>query len=309
MTRRSPSPAADLVRFFASATIVYCGATQAFSKFCSMIGAPQEALQEILRENEMGLQSFSIFIALYVCYRARTGGRLSGFVRTLLPNLRITNEAALDAASRGLFRGFLAASAGVAFSLFLGFATLEGPRWEGAAVLEILPSLIVQAAGLVVWILLTDRAVDFLWRGLTAYGRNLPRAILVGSLAFAAYRIFVGPMDGLGTWEQAFPGLVTILASAAYLVWYEAGRKLHGSPIRAWLVRFSTLSGFFLAWIHVYGKEVGGTRALSLMNLFEGPVAVADLPGGAVVGDVPLVLTLVLAVNVLLRRVLVRRHA
>jgi hypothetical protein len=106
--------------------------------------------------------------------------------------------------------------------------------------------------------------------------------------------------------DQFFTGLVCVLAASGYLLWLEAGPGLYGNSAKASLVRISITSGFMLSLAHVYGQVIGASRPLSFVNIFDGPLPAPFGPAASSspLGNCLVLLTLIVSVNLLLRRVL-----
>ena len=283
----------------------------AFAQLLRVLGAPPAAVTDLLSGNELTLQSIALFLALYAQDRMvpRRHVTFAGFLKRLLPNQPLFPESRLNIGMNFFTRGFLVASATVAASLFLGFHRMERAHWDVSFVWELLPVLSGQLFSLLAWYLLLDRAIVFLWSALTAKGRNPAFDGRFVVLSFTSYLLFQVFNDSPHLMNQVFTALICGLVAGGYLLWIEAGPALHRGLVRAELMRRTAVAGFLITLAHVYGQPVGGSRAVSVVSLVEGPVQapVGSLASIGITGQILVVLSLVILVNVLLRRVLALR--
>jgi hypothetical protein len=133
------------------------------AQLVQFLGVTPNAADLVVTENELSLQLFSLFIAIYGVHRFNERGNFILFLKSLWPRTSLTAEAWSKMVSDGVLRGFGAASFCVGASLFLGLSQVEWPRWDLLALWGWLPILIFQVLGSLAWILLWDRSFLFLW--------------------------------------------------------------------------------------------------------------------------------------------------
>lgn len=280
----------------------------ALGELVSYLGASDAAIEVIVADNEMTLQSFSLFGALWATFKIQQKGSFLQFLRSLWPRVPFTPDVASWIMSASVFKGFLVSSCLVAMSLFLGFVKVEWPHWDMAQLWVFAPTFIGQVFGLALWLFLFDRSLIFMWKLLVLRGsRPLEtRLVLVALGAYQLFRILNGSPH---LFDQFFTVLVSALAAGAYLLWFESSQLVHGNRDRAMLVRLFSVMGFLTSLVHVYGQVLGGgTRTMSVVTVFQGPISepTGSLANAGIVGQSLLVLFLVVAVNFLLQRVLRR---
>ena len=308
MVRRTQSRIQEFLIFAGTYLGSRVVSSLAFGAWIRSLGASRAGVELVLSENEMILQVFSLLIAFYVLSRRHGVNSPWAFLKGLFPPSRMGAETTSSWIVAGALRGFLAASTLVSLSLFLGFSTVEWPVWSWSWVASLLPLILMESFGLLLWILLLDKTLLFLRSSLhfQSRPRRLETDLLIVALgAHLLFRVLNGSPH---LFDRVFTGLFCALLSSCYLLWIDSSPFLHGGEERGRWIRLSIVSGFLLSWVHLYGQILGGTRSLSVLAVFEGPVLepMGSLAHAGLVGECLVLLGAVVAVNLLLQRVLRR---
>lgn len=252
------------------------------------------AVREVLNDNEVAIQLSSLISA---CYAVQRLYRAPAFLRDFLWGDYLS----------GFWRGFMLASAGVAVSLFLGFAAIESSQVDFGALWQLFPGLLLQITLLMAWFF----AVEWMRLVLSWLVVNRDPRILRGRLVIIAIEAFLyfqllgdfGPSS-----EQLALAAVCFLAAASSYLWFEFERWDAKRLRHARMLRIGWQAGFWVTLLHIYGQRIGNFKGFSIMHLFDGPLPFLKsvLPTENSASQVFAVLGLIVLTNTLLQKVLAR---
>ncbi len=306
MVRRTQSPIRDFLVFAG----VYLGArvvsALSLSAWVRYLGASKSGAELVLADNELIIQVISLLVAFFAVNRGRGVSSRFAWFQGLWPRAHMGAEITAQWISVGALRGFWVASFLVSASLFLGFSSVEWPNLSWAWLWNIAPLMALEATVLIVWVLLFEKTLRFLSDCLSRGGAERRWEGELLTLVVGAHLLFRLLNGSPHLFDRVFTALFCALVSGSYLLWIESSTKLHGSADRGAWLRISSVGGFLLSWAHLYGQVLGGTRSLSLLALFDGPVLepTGSLAHAGLVGECVVLLGCIAGINLLLRRVL-----
>jgi hypothetical protein len=303
---KSRSPVREAFFFFGIFFALRCLFRFALSWACELIDMNPQMVVQVLDSNELFVQTVALLAALVGLFQYQKLSWKTDLLQNFFGAQKLTREDWLSTLSGSLLWGFLAASAGVAVSIFLGFSSIQAPIWSLSGVLYMLPALLLRSLLWVLWILAMELSRAALWPLLTSSREDqIPGRLML--ITFEAFLLFFAINGEGAVYEQFFLGLVSIWGAAVLLLWFEYSRS-QARSLRSTFRRLAFLSGMGVGLFHIYGMPLAGSRYSSLFYLYPGPTrqptgAMADQ---GVLGQVVFVLLFVALANALLQKALSR---
>ena len=315
---RIPNKAAYLLGLYLILLIgVRFGTELLIRTFVLSLGFGDTEVKAFIFDNEMNLQAFCLAATLGVAaWSLRqpwfNAGQIRDEGRKLFVFARLSDLSHIF--SESFFKGFLVASLGVGFSVFLGYSVLEVPAFSEVAWFKLLPSFIVQGFLLLMWIVLIDFQRYFLFKAWVETSDKKSNSAtffseaLVSRLCIIIFEalFYFWVLNSSYFWlDRLYIALLCLLMAAGKLLWFEFSlRKSAVGVLSLALRRIFCLFSFAFTLIHIFGISVGGYKRVSWMSSFPGPLRepTGNLAVGSPAGQILFALLLVVCVNVLIRR-------